>query len=176
MIWTEFENEILSLFWPRSAEIFRILKMGRVRNFDFPLSQRQERREKLAKKGPTRRGRTKSAPHPSAKAKIQRRYLTSLGRGGRAERQAIQYASSKMPAKNTFVRKCEDSDIEPGRKFSTLLSGRDLKVFAVWKTNGPHSKTAAWVLYKRTRAQREADRRLGPYVAVPIELCRFQEK
>lgn len=165
----------MSFFLPRSAEIFHFFGMTRIKNFEIPLSQRHDRRQKLAQEGPKRRPRTKSEPNPTAKSKriAQQKYLRRLGRGGRAERQAVQYAATKLP-KNFLRLRREVPDIQPGCKFSTIMSPAELKVFSVWMTNDPHCKTAAWVLYKRPRAKREADRRLGPYIAVPIELCRFQ--
>lgn len=126
--------------------------MPRGKNFEIGTSNRTAQRQNLAENGPSRKPKTaKKTLTPAAKA--QKRWLTRIGRGGRAVLAAINYARESIRLRRTPLRRRPTG----------------AKPFTIQKCNDPKHKTKAWVIYERLRSEREADRRLGRFVAYRLE-------
>lgn len=114
------------------------------------------------------------------------RHRRAIGKGGRQVEAAIAVARRRLivgplrlealrlrrwnpkvthesaPAFGTFL-----SYLEFGSKSVKMAFGR------VWETkacNDPQVKTCCWVIFERCRSEREKDRRLGRFLACPLEL------
>jgi hypothetical protein len=133
--------------------------MPRGENFQNDASIRTSQRENLAKNGPVRRPKT-AKKSLTAAAKAQKRWLTRIGRGGRAVLAAINYARDSIRHHRAPLRRRPDGE-EP---------------FTIQMCNDPKQRTKAWVIYERLRSEREADRRRGRFVAFRLEDVKLPQR
>jgi len=112
------------------------------------------------------------------RALLQRKWRKQLGRAGRALRSAIDAGRKRLakekrgewPA-SKYVRWLNRPGESDRVAFDDPLTGKKRRepVYAYCPCNDPRIRTQGWVVVERNRKERERDRRLCRFLAVPLE-------
>ena len=150
--------------------------MPRIKLGEFPISHRSASRVSQKQNRPQK--------IVNSKKKSQKTWRRALGKGGRAEMNAIDRArlilrsglASAMPhfVVNPFVELLSTPKIDEQLKYFDLHKNRwSVGKMARWHPcNSPQTVTVAWVIFERSPEERKRDRRLCRFVASPLELTK----